>query len=138
MHKKHDDEFRPNEDRFDIEGTSQDLEEPAKEVDKKYWRGSEYWLELHEQMIPAEHFTGPRRSMNRTEKCEYLESEIKDIEDQHKEFLEKETRLSENDKKLIGETMTLETELYKFYINGIMGGSWDGARWSECSFDTDD
>ena len=38
MHEKHDDEFRPNEDRFDIEGTSQDLEEPAKEVDKKHWR----------------------------------------------------------------------------------------------------
>ena len=30
MHKKHDDKFKPNEDRFDIEGTSRDLEEAAK------------------------------------------------------------------------------------------------------------
>ena len=38
MHEKHDDKFRPNKDRFDIEGSSQDLEETAKEVDKKHWR----------------------------------------------------------------------------------------------------
>ena len=106
LSRTHDDEFRPNEDGFDIEGTSQDLEEPTKEVDKKYWQYKKYWLELHRQMIQSEHFTGPQRSMNRTEKCEYLESEINDIEDQRKEFLEKVTRLSENDKKLIGETIS--------------------------------
>ena len=59
MHEKHDDEFRPNEDRFDIEGTSRDLEEPAKEGDKKDWQYKKHWLESYRKMIPAEHFTSP-------------------------------------------------------------------------------
>ena len=56
-------------------------------------------------MIPDEDFTGPLRSMNRSEKCEYFENKIKDIEYEHKELLGKETRLSKNDKKLMGEAM---------------------------------
>ena len=46
----------------------------------------EHWLELYEDMIPDEDFTGPQRSTNRSKKCEYFDNKIKDIEYEHKEL----------------------------------------------------
>ena len=57
--------------------------------------------------------------MSKKEECEYIESQRKHIEPQQTKMLEEAERLSEEDRKLIRETMMFEEEIRKDYKNII-------------------